>query len=44
MTFTKLGGALFAVGLVVIPVWAVIHYIVIPIFCGISAGCGSAAW
>jgi len=31
MSFTKLGGAIFAVGLVVIPIWAVVHYIVAPI-------------
>jgi hypothetical protein len=44
MTFTKLGGALFAIGLVGISVLAIIHYIVAPIICGVTAGCGSASW
>jgi hypothetical protein len=40
MTFTKLGGAIFAVGLVVIVLLAIF----VPIICGVSAGCGSASW
>jgi len=44
MNSIKLGGYLFAAGLVGITGWAVWHYIVWPIICGVSAGCGSAAW
>jgi hypothetical protein len=44
MTSTKLGGALFAIGLVVIAGWAVGHYIIWPIICGVTAGCGNASW
>jgi hypothetical protein len=44
MNSTKLGGALFAVGLVVIAGWAAIHYIIWPIICGVTAGCGNASW
>jgi hypothetical protein len=44
MTSIKLGGALFAIGIVVIAVWAVVYYIVAPIICGVTAGCGSASW
>ena len=40
MTFTKLGGALFAVGLVVIALLAIFG----PIFCGVTARCGTAAF
>jgi hypothetical protein len=40
MTSTKLGGALFAIGLVVIALLAIF----VPIICGVTAGCGSASW
>jgi hypothetical protein len=43
--FIGIGGAIFTVGLVVIPAIAGLYYLIIkPIICGVSAGCGVASW
>ena len=42
--FIGIGGAVFTVGLIAIPALVAFYYIIKPIICGVSAGCGSASW
>ena len=42
--FIGIGGAIFTVGLVVMCGAAAVYYIIKPIICGVTAGCGVASW
>jgi hypothetical protein len=42
--FIGIGGAIFTVGLVLIPAMAAFYYVIKPIICGVTAGCGVASW
>jgi hypothetical protein len=42
--FIGIGGAIFTVGLVLIPAMAAFYYVIKPIICGVTANCGVASW
>lgn len=42
--FIGIGGAVFTVGLVGIVGLMAFYYVIKPIICGVTAGCGVASW